>query len=1046
MSAVTTDEIWPLKVLLDTLRSLSSRTSPTEPWGATATAEARAAIGSFFLASGTMSILQVELTWRDTFSAILEVYKQTRSPEASMLAQNFVGLILWRISVRWDKTSWQENSHRLRRLVAEMTGEEAISWLSRNNLRISAPFGPSVMWPLISEWFAVFEDAANHAFTYTPEHLLSEREFSFNVGDLAASLAHKRFELIYDFPFVQEGIRLVSIASGWIAPFVIMYRCTTNRVFTPLTRILFTIALVDQYFRGLHAPQPFQIKDRFAEDVGALGSKELIPALEANSTKRTSYEVRASAAIAYESPFVHTIQPGMAADKLRNGSDIIMSDTSLTEDSLAIHLSAVLRLISDIGLEEDNGAIDAAKAKLSNSARRAWDAIQYSSSPKQLLEALIERGFVRQVCRAYESALKTYFTRNYGSVDEGDIFDDVQQVVGCVAVIGNVVFGLIESYGPGMTYLSNYMENCVISESDSHFIEALGLERAIISQIIGRCIPPIPHEDYIKAARAVLVAEMDHVASKSEAVGFRQSIRSAKESLMLWFDNRANEIWGIVPPDESNVLNLDANLPNSDYSNVDSNVEQDEFDGERESEMIRLASTIRYPEPMPITPESTTPHFLKYIIATVCLDALTSVTTAIFSTPRLGTALKVLTWARDYGMPYLDSFINHRGKLNALISAIIPFTQDISNAPTTDDALNIEMLLGELYDVISVAISMLPQEARPFLPPRPDPSNSNVLISMHGTALHLQLNYLAERTFDCVEHLSNKSKQLVVFASIFKDFFTCKFVSGISGGTVKLYHHSELHSSLGTWKIFDVMTAIRELYDSANNIIADIRLDSMKLRTIIEETGKQLLLCDDIMEQANALGQDAVKLFSVLGADFAGLTRLQNSLDLHIRKLTSCNTPPGMQDICWLLGRWSILSEINSTYRDRSSHELVSAIENVGGVLQDMMDHDLASIGTDDKSVAGEIEFAVESVMRDYPVITEDDTTLVVTLSSRHNLTHRDEINFCTLDIETIAPDDVDLTSFARDFITKQRVTADALVNIIDTVFNTGRRANGDNA
>nr|AAG30077.1 UL37 [Meleagrid alphaherpesvirus 1] len=1038
MSALGKGDNYPLNALLDTLQTLCAENSPTEPWPVTVISEARAAIGTFFLSSTQMSIQQVESTWRDVFSVILEVYQRTKSPEAAMLAQNFTGLILWRVSVRWDKTSWRDESIRLRKLVGEMTGEEPISWLSRNNLRISASFGPNVMGPLITDWFAEFEDTATSAVSYTPEFLLSDRERIPNVWNLTDSLAHKRFELIYDFPFVQEGIRLIARTVGWVVPFVILYRCTTNRAFTPLTRILFTIAFIDQYFRGKGASQHSVLKERFAEDCNALGSEELMSASQANLTKRTSYEVRASAAIAYGDPFIYGIQPGMVAERLRSGEDIIVSSTSLTEDSLAIHISAVLQLISSDGSDHSTSVIDEARTKLSESVRRAWDAIQYSSSPKQLLEALIDNGFVRQSCQAYESALKTYMAKNYRNSVE-TIFNDLQQVIGCVAVIGNIVFGLIESYGPGMNYLENYVDGSLPPESDSEFIFALGLEHGLISQILGRCIPPDTHDDYVKTTRSVLLAEMDLIARKMDVGGSARALSSARESLLLWFDHRAEVIWGLSLQENSNSTDSLRDTYESAHNNTPDLVDADNS----EMDMVHIAINIRYPQSMPIMSQTTSTQFRKYIVATACMDALTSTTAASFSYEHIKTVISVLSWARDYGTPYINSFIDHRAKLNALISAISPFASETPPVPTTDDAYNIETLLTELHEVINAAVLLLPPETRPFVPPRPKISNSVLLVTMHGVAMRHSFHKLTARTYECVQYIAEKCHELLDLASKFKHFFSCRFVQSMPGGTVAVRSRGSTELTFGSWKIADIMAAIRDSYNSSNAMLADMRLKVVTFRTVMEETGKKLPLCDSLLEEASMFSDAAARFFSDLGADYAGLVRLQTSMDLHVRMLITCSHPPGMRSISHLLDKWSILSEINSSFRDKSSQDLVTAIENVGNVWQGILDDRVGSNGAEREIDDTDLDDVIQTILHDYSTVYEDEPTFVVELTARHNLLHRDEINFNTLDFDTLPPEDVDLAAFATDFITKPRVSADALVNIVDTVFNTGRSMQG---
>uniref|UniRef100_A0AAU0K6K4 UL37 tegument protein n=1 Tax=Anatid alphaherpesvirus 2 TaxID=3080522 RepID=A0AAU0K6K4_9ALPH len=1050
----------PARELLSALSAVSSRFTPAQKWDASAAAEARAAIGAFCLSQETMTLSEAESTWRDALSAVIETYSQTRAPEAAMMAQNFPGMILWRVSVTWDRQSWKAGVSRLAALIDDITGETTVSWLSRSDLKISSRFGPASLRAPATEWLATFVESAERAFGYTPDGLLNALDALPKPDELASRLVRNRFEFIYDFPFVQEGIRLVSRATGWILPFAITARCTTNRVFTPLTRALFTIALVDQYFWGPRAVQPQRIAELFSDDADALGPDELLSPAEANATKRTAYEVRVSAALAYADPYARDVRPGLASSRVRSGPEILASPTSLTRDALAVHMSAVLNLISsdDGGYAQDrSGAASTARANLLESAHAAWDAVQNSTSAKQMLEALIESGFLPQMCRAYETALKAQYARGHGA-SGAPAFDELQQTVGCLAVTGNVVFGLMESYGPGLDYLDNYLDATYPSEYDDRdFMSAVGLPSGAVSQLLGRCIPPRAFSDYVRKIREALVAEIDESERRAGADGGAPSVaasNSARESLLLWFDLRAHELWGVpVPTDAASGSQSNWSEDGSgDDGGVeaapasDSRAAQAGAVALRENIMIASAAAIRYPEPMPNVPELADQAFSRYVVATAVADALSATASAVFSLPHLTTSVKVLTWARDYGAPYIASFHGHKSKITALISALLPFAGENPPRPTPEDAANVESLLGELHGAVEASAARLPARIGLDPPPRPDVSNSALLVSMYATSLRLAFEDLTDRTMELTEKMASASWMLADAASTARAFFSCGFGPGPTGGTVTLHGRGKRAETLGTWSIRDLMSAVGDAYGACTDVMTEIRVAAMALRSLAEETARRIPTCDALAGRAATASSregGASRVFSVLSADYAGLARVHTTLDLHVRKLVACAEPPGMRDVAWLLGQWAVVSALDGSVRDAGS--LVKAIEALGSAWREAeAAREKRVPGTSDPPTSADVEAAVADVMEEYePLEDAGGERAVVTLTSRYNLTSRDDINFRTLDLETVAPSDVNPAGYADDFIVKTRVTADVLTGIVDSIFNSNRQAVG---
>ncbi|AID52741.1 tegument protein UL37 [Falconid herpesvirus 1] len=1040
---------WPLKELLKTISAVSARSDPSKKWTRASAEEVRTAIGVFCLAQGTMTIHQAEVSWRDAFSAIIEAAARTSLPEAIMLAQNFPGFVLWRITTTWDKSSWKAEAERLGKLVDDLTGTQPIAWLTRNNLKIAAKYGPATIRQLVTEWLALFADSAAKATAFAPERLLKETDRFPNLTELTTALVNKRFEHIFDFPFVQEGLRLISRSVGWVMPFIITARCTTNLAYTPLTRALFTIALVDRYFWGPKSPQPQILVDRFANDCDELTSDEIMTPAEANATKRTAYEVRVSAAIAYADPYVRDVRPGQAAARVRSDPDVLASATSLTKDALMIHMSAVLKLTAEDGPEDRGRASSVAMANVIESARAAWDAVQASTSPRQVLEALIESGFVQQTCKSYETTLKALFARRYtGEENKSGIFDEAQQAIGSIAFIGNIVFGLIESYGPGLDYADNFIDALISQELDTpEYLDALGIPMGGVDHIISRCMGPRSYVEHVRKTRAVLLAEIDD----SEASrGGRTIPNGARESLMLWFDHRAKDLWGITPPEDSS-LSESLDVPQVDEIGQDAPSSaarpspQRSPDSsallQRDAIMIKAAAEIRYPDPMPTIPDLADPAFTRYVLATAVVDAITATAAAVFSLPHLTLAIKVLTWARDYGTPYVQSFGGHKTKITALISALLPFAEERPQRPVPEDAANVESLLGELYGVVEVAVSGLPSHAAVRLPPKPDVSNSTLLVSMYATALRLSYDDLSYHTGKLADEIAAKAWLLADAASTAQAFFACRFSSDANSRVVQLAGRESKKNVLGKWRIKDVMAAVGDAYGACTDVMAELRVSSLALRGLVEDTGRRIPMCDMLAKRSTAAEGGAARIFSTLSADYAGLSRVQTALDIHIRKLVACQEPPGMSSVAWLLRVWAGIAALNGAVR--APEDLVRIIENLGAAWKEVDGERAVAVVPKSLPPDSDIQAAVADFMGEYGTVDGGTPEPRVVVSARHNLTTREEINFSTLELQTTVPEDVNPASFAGDFVSKQRVAADVLTGVVDSIFNSGRGETG---
>lgn len=143
-------------------------------------------------------------------------YAASHTPDAAMLAENLAGLVLWRIHQNWTDRE-MEAVDQMFVLLEIMNGESGVYMLSNNNLRISAKYGPSNMHLIVSTWLDTFRNVMSVAAKSTPDSLFNSKRME-SIEEFSKPLVHAKFNLIYDMPFVQEGLRIVAKKSTGFSP------------------------------------------------------------------------------------------------------------------------------------------------------------------------------------------------------------------------------------------------------------------------------------------------------------------------------------------------------------------------------------------------------------------------------------------------------------------------------------------------------------------------------------------------------------------------------------------------------------------------------------------------------------------------------------------------------------------------------------------------------------------------------------------------------------------------------------------------------------
>ncbi|AFC61845.1 UL37 [anatid alphaherpesvirus 1] len=1030
---------WLLKDMIVALKEIIN-TQSTPRWTEVEASKVKAIVSTFCLSQEQMTIPQISHSWKEAFDLLLVAFSNTQTPEVAIIIENFTGLVIWRLVVSWDRNTVKADVTKLMALVRDLTSEHVTQSLTRQNLRLSTSYGVSAMRGKLLSWLTTFEAAVTTVLATTPDVLL-DSETSMDSEKIVNPLLADTYALIYDFPFVQEGLRFLHRNANWMIPFKIMTRCASDTIYSPLVRTIYTISLVDQYFWGAGRSRPKRLVDQFVKDTDLLGDAELMSPGEANSTKRTSWEVRLSAALAYQDPFVREVQPGMASVRVRTSPDMVLRGGPVFGPALCIHSAAVLNVISGSKQDEfDLGRLNqAAKTTITEAARAAWDTIQHSNTPQQVIDALISTGFVAQNCRNYEVALTSMYSR--ATTDNGYALNDTQQVIGCVSMVGNVVFGLIDSYGRDADYIDAYAEAMSSLESDSgDFLSAIGLPKGGIEQTIRHCMAPRPITDYIRAARQALVQEIETASSIYKGrlssrlqTHHTSTHNSVRGSLLLWFDFRAKQIWGIEPPGNDEQCTPEGHaVPRRRQTaeNVTPVVAS-----RNASELMNVAATIQFPSVAPQGTIIDSEAFAPYVVATAGAEALSTLASALFSVYHLETAIRVLLWAREYGIATIPNYDGFRTKITALLAAIVPFTSRDPPRPRTRDAENIERLLNELQSSVSAAIEALPDDSRLTIPPKPDISNSALLISMHATALRISVDDLRERTIHLIDDLLIAIDSLASTTSALRLFLLCRLRSNGNGLIVTISGRAGNRTTkFGSWRLSDIVSAIDTAYGSCVELLADIRMKSMALRNVLSDTNAKIPICDAL---AARIGNNSYKrIFSTIASDLDKLSNVQTALDLRIRKITSGSEPPSLRPVAQFLRRWT---EIYNAYRSalvKKTDETFTTLAETLRIIWDLIQNDRAGVPkgcsypTDD-----DLEHAVLGLMTEYTQINDLDEPSTP-LTDRRNVSDEENINYAPLEMHTHKPPEVDPDNHLDYFLNSKRLTQDDLLSIVDKIFN----------
>lgn len=248
-------------------------------------------ISEFFLSTDTITVEEALVSWNVLHDLACNTYTVTKTSESAVLAENLSGLLLWKLQHDWSKNITNELSN-LSKLLENFNSEKSISKITSSGLRTSARFGPSNMYRLVGEWIEIFRNVFFNIHDKNPDNML-DTQLVESLDIFFDPLIGKKFEILYDMPFVQEGLRIVSNSVNWILPFSAIIKRTREQTLTPLTRSLYIIALVDEYFiNGNNQNSKSLLTHQFKKNMQYIDEKVFIPLNKVNLSPKTSNEVQ----------------------------------------------------------------------------------------------------------------------------------------------------------------------------------------------------------------------------------------------------------------------------------------------------------------------------------------------------------------------------------------------------------------------------------------------------------------------------------------------------------------------------------------------------------------------------------------------------------------------------------------------------------------------------------------------------------------------------------------------------------------------------------
>nr|ADM23428.1 tegument protein UL37 [Human alphaherpesvirus 1] len=991
----------PMQRLLASLAGLRQPPTPTAETanGADdpaflATAKLRAAMAAFLLSGTAIAPADARACWRPLLEHLCALHRAHGLPETALLAENLPGLLVHRLVVALPEAPDQafREMEVIKDTILAVTGSDTSHALDSAGLRTAAALGPVRVRQCAVEWIDRWQTVTKSCLAMSPRtsiEALGETSLKMApvpLGQPSANLTTPAYSLLFPAPFVQEGLRFLALVSNRVTLFSAHLQRIDDATLTPLTRALFTLALVDEYLttpeRGAVVPPP--LLAQFQHTVREIDPAIMIPPLEANKMVRSREEVRVSTALSRVSPRSACAPPGTLMARVRTDVAVFDPDVPfLSSSALAVFQPAVSSLLQ-LGEQPSAGAQQRLLALL----QQTWTLIQNTNSPSVVINTLIDAGFTPSHCTHYLSALEGFLAAGVPArTPAGHGLGEVQQLFGCIALAGSNVFGLAREYGYYANYVKTFRRVQGASEhTHGRLCEAVGLSGGVLSQTLARIMGPAVPTEHLASLRRALVGEFE-TAERRFSSGQPSLLR---ETALIWIDVYGQTHWDITPTTPATPLS--ALLPVGQPSHAP-------------SVHLAAATQIRFPALEGIHPNVLAdPGFVPYVLALVVGDALRATCSAAYLPRPVEFALRVLAWARDFGLGYLPTVEGHRTKLGALITLLEPAARG-GLGPTMQMADNIEQLLRELYVISRGAVEQLRPLVQLQPPPPPEVGTSLLLISMYALAARGVLQDLAERADPLIRQLEDAIVLLRLHMRTLSAFFECRFESD---GRRLYAVVGDTPDRLGPWPpeaMGDAVSQYCSMYhDAKRALVASLA----SLRSVITETTAHLGVCDELAAQVSH--EDNV--LAVVRREIHGFLSVVSGIHARASKLLSGDQVPGFCFMGQFLARWRRLSACYQAARAAAGPEPVAEFVQELHDTWKGLQTERAVVVAPLVSSADQRAAAIREVMAHAPEDAPPQSPAAdrVVLTSRRDLGAWGDYSLGPLGQTTAVPDSVDLS------------------------------------
>ncbi|ARS01749.1 tegument protein UL37 [Macacine alphaherpesvirus 1] len=958
-------------------------------------AKLRAAIAAFLLSSAPIRVADARTHWRPLLERLCALHGAHGLPETAVLAENLPGLLAHRLALALPEAPERafEAMDDLRAGVLAAASPEATRLLEAAGLRTAAALGPARTRQCVAEWTDRWRAVSESCLRLDPRAAgaapgdAAPPASPIPLGQPAAGLTTPAYSAIFPAPFVQQGLRFLARASNWATLFSAHLQRVDDATLTPLTRALFTLSLVDEYLttrdRGIVAPP--RLLEQFEHTVREIDPAIMIPPIEANKMVRSREEVRVSAALNHLTPRSARAPPGTLMTRVRTDAAVFdPEEPFLSSSALAIFQPAVSSLL---GSGEPPSA--GAQRRLLALLHQTWALIQNTGSPSVVINALIDAGFTPLHCSHYLSALEGFLATGGAARGlAGPGLSEIQQLFGCIALTGANVFALAREYGYHSGYVRAFRRiQDACEQTHARLCEAAGLAGGVLSQTLARVMGPVTPTEHLASLRRALVAEFES-AERRFGAGRPSPLR---ETVLIWVDVYGQTEWDITPaaPATPAAALLSAGQP-----------------GHAPSVLLAAATRIRFPALDGVPPAVLAdPGFAPYALALVVGDALRTTCRAAYLPRSLAFALRVLAWARDFGLGYLPTVDGHRTKLGALITLLEPGVSATGPIPTMQMAENIEQLLRELHAIVHGAIEQLrPVAQLPAVPP-PEVATSLLLISMYALAARGVLADLGARADPLIKQIEDAAVLLRIHMRTLSAFFECRFES--DGG--RLYAVvGEAPDRLGPWAPDAVADAVSRYCGAYHDTKRALTAALAGLRAVITEAMAHMGVCDALATQVSPDGN----VMTTVLREVHALVTVAGGIHARASRLLAGEHVPGFCFMGHFLARWRRLAAAYHAARTatgpRRVAEFVRELHDTWMGLQSDRAVVAAPTGSTTEQRASAVREVLATVDEDGSPPDSAEGRWVLT--SRRDLGAWGDYSMGPLGTTTVPPDSVDLS------------------------------------